>query len=255
MLIQKSFTDKQQNISAAAKLLSHPARVAIIEILHSRNTPLLSRDIASLLPLSRTTVFQHLTALKESSWISASVTGGQISYSVNRKNFHSGTQLLLSFLKEQQSIISSERSDLKEKILFLCTGNSCRSQMAEAFFNNYCHSPHIIAVSAGTTPSEEIHPLAIKVMEEKNISLTNNKPKSTDLFLQDKTVSLIVYVCSNAEKNCPLIFPLARRNVSRTFEDPAEIKGSNETIIRGFRRVRDEIETMILNLIKEIPQE
>jgi arsenate reductase len=252
---QGNYTAKQVEIAAAAKLLSHPARISILDLLYRSSIPLLSSEIAQHLPLNRTTVFQHLKALKDQLWINSNVNGGQISYSINKKQLKDDSAHLVAFLAMHQEFTESVERSPVETILFLCSGNSIRSQMAEAFFNHYNRSTSYEAISAGIHPAANVHPLAIEVMKEKGILIDTKKTKGPDAFINKKSISLVIFVCSKAEKDCPYLFPLAGKNISRPFENPLETTGSERDKIRAFRRVRDEIEIMILNLLKEIPQE
>ncbi len=124
------------------------------------------------------------------------------------------------------------------KILVLCTGNSCRSQMAEGFLKYF--DPYLEVVSAGTEPSGEVHPKAIQVMKEIGIDLSNNKPKPVTDFLNDK-FDYVITVCDGAKESCPFFTGAVKHRLHIGFEDPAEVKGSDNFILSEFRRIRDEI--------------
>ena len=126
----------------------------------------------------------------------------------------------------------------KKKILFLCTGNSCRSQMAEGLVNHYL-GDEWHAYSAGTRPAGYVHPLAVGVMSELGIDISRQRSKSADEF-RDKTLDMVVTVCDDAAENCPLWLGQGRQ-VHIGFEDPAQATGSEEEQKAVFRRVRDEI--------------
>lgn len=125
----------------------------------------------------------------------------------------------------------------KQKILFVCTGNSARSQMAEGFVNNL-YKDKYEAYSAGTEPSK-VNPLAIKVMNETGIDISNHRSKGTVEML-DKEFDLVVTVCDTAKQTCP-VFPKMVKQIHKGFEDPAAVEGSEEQKLVVFRRVRDEI--------------
>ena len=125
----------------------------------------------------------------------------------------------------------------KQKILFVCTGNSARSQMAEGFVNNL-YKDKYEAYSAGTEPSK-VNPLAIKVMNETGIDISNHRSKGT-IEMLDKEFDLIVTVCDTAKQTCP-VFPKMIKQIHKGFEDPAAVKGSEEQKLVIFRNVRDEI--------------
>ena len=124
------------------------------------------------------------------------------------------------------------------KILVLCTGNSCRSQMAEGFLKSFDNNLQV--VSAGTEPSKTVHPLAIKVMSEENIDLSKNKPKSVNIFL-NHNFDYVITVCDGAKKTCPAFIGNVTNRLHIGFDDPAEAKGTDDFILSEFRRIRDEI--------------
>jgi arsenate reductase len=125
------------------------------------------------------------------------------------------------------------------KILILCTGNSCRSQMAEGFLKSLDRELEVF--SAGTAPAKEVHPRAIQVMNEKGIDLSSNQPSLIDDFLE-KEFDYVITVCDHARENCPLFTGKVKHRLHIGFEDPAEARGSDEEILSEFRRIRDEIE-------------
>ena len=125
-----------------------------------------------------------------------------------------------------------------KRVLILCTGNSCRSQMAEALWNSLGNGSWE-SVSAGSRPSGYVHPLAIQAMRELDIDLSHHSSKSSELF-QDQEFDLVVTVCDNARESCP-VFPGARQTLHWPFDDPADATGSDEEKLQVFRRVRDEI--------------
>ena len=125
------------------------------------------------------------------------------------------------------------------KILILCTGNSCRSQMAEGFLKSF--DPELEIYSAGTHPSGQVHPKAIEVMNQMGIDISTGYPKDVDQFL-DKSFDYVITVCDNARETCPVFLGKVREQLHIGFEDPAEATGSEEEIIAVFRRIRDEIQ-------------
>lgn len=124
------------------------------------------------------------------------------------------------------------------KILILCTGNSCRSQMAEGFLKSF--DPSLEVYSAGTKPSGQVHPRAIQVMHEIGIDLSRNYPKSTDQFIS-QAFDYIITVCGNAHENCPVFTGEVKRRRHIGFEDPAEATGTDDEILAEFRKIRDQI--------------
>jgi len=124
-------------------------------------------------------------------------------------------------------------------ILILCTGNSCRSQMAEGFLNAF--DSKINVFSAGTNPTKNVHPKAIEVMQEIGIDLKNNYPKNVDTFLNQK-FDYVISVCGGAKESCPAFTGKVKNILHIGFEDPANATGTEEEITNAFRKIRDEIE-------------
>jgi arsenate reductase len=124
------------------------------------------------------------------------------------------------------------------KILILCTGNSCRSQMAEGFFRSF--STEIEVFSAGTEPSNQVHPKAVTVMQELGIDLSGHHPQKVDEYLDD-SFDFVITVCGHAKENCPVFLGVVKQHLHIGFEDPAEATGTEEEILEDFRRIRDEI--------------
>ena len=123
-------------------------------------------------------------------------------------------------------------------ILILCTGNSCRSHLAEGILRNALGESFRVE-SAGSKPAGYVHPLAIKVMNEIGIDISAHHSKHLDAFLDDR-VETVITVCGNADQVCP-VFPGQVNRHHWGFDDPAHATGSKEEQLAVFRRVRDEI--------------
>ncbi|MFA7082862.1 MAG: arsenate reductase ArsC [Bacteroidales bacterium] len=134
-------------------------------------------------------------------------------------------------------------------ILILCTGNSCRSQMAEAWLKQI--NPSLNVYSAGTYPQNNVHPLAIKVMEESGIDISTNIPKSVDNLI-DKEWDYVIFVCDNAKETCPNFYGKVKNFLNYTFEDPAKTEGSEEFIWKEFKRVCLEINHIFFFLNEKV---
>lgn len=132
------------------------------------------------------------------------------------------------------------------KILILCTGNSCRSQMAEGFLKSFNSSLEVH--SAGTTPSHEVHPKAVDVMQELGIDLSNNYPKKVEQFLNNE-FDYIISVCGGAKESCPAFIGNVKLHIG--FDDPADATGNEQEIYTEFRRIRDEIKRDFYLFYKE----
>ncbi len=134
----------------------------------------------------------------------------------------------------------------KKSVLILCTGNSARSQMAEGLLKHIGGEGFIVR-SAGTEPSS-VRPEAIKAMAEIGIDISRNRSKSVDEFV-DQEFDYVMTVCGNAQENCPY-FPAKTKLIHQSFEDPATAEGNEESRLKAFRRVRDEIEIYLRQIIE-----
>ncbi len=123
-------------------------------------------------------------------------------------------------------------------ILILCTGNSCRSHLAEGILRAALNEDFRVA-SAGSKPAGYVHPLAIRAMAEIGIDISNHHSKHLDEFLADE-VKTVITVCGNADQVCP-VFPGQINRHHWGFDDPAHATGSEDEQMAVFRRVRDEI--------------
>ena len=126
----------------------------------------------------------------------------------------------------------------KPVVLILCTGNSCRSHLAEGILRAAAGDVFDVQ-SAGSKPSGHVHPLAIQVMAEINIDIAQHRSKSLNEFLNQK-VDTVITVCGNADQACP-IFPGQVNRHHWPFFDPAKAEGTEEEKLKIFREVRDEI--------------
>ncbi len=125
------------------------------------------------------------------------------------------------------------------KVLILCTGNTCRSQMAEGFLK--VMNPALEVYSAGTEPGEKVHPVAIEVMKEEGIDLSKGYPKPVEKFISTP-FDYVITVCDGAKEACPVFTGKVKHRLHIGFDDPAEATGTPEEIKKVFLRVRDEIE-------------
>ncbi len=132
---------------------------------------------------------------------------------------------------------------MRKRVLILCTGNSCRSQMAEGWVNYLLHDSWE-AHSAGTRPAAAVHPLAVRVMAEVGVDISNGVPKVVEGFLGEEW-DLVVTVCDAAKESCP-IFPRPVEAVHISFPDPAAAEGGEEQRLAVFRAVRDDIRARLV---------
>lgn len=134
-------------------------------------------------------------------------------------------------------------------VLFLCTGNSARSQMAEALLRHHA-GDRFEVYSAGLEP-KGIHPLTVRVMEELGISLKDHRSKSLEEYLGKLPVRYAITVCENAEQQCPRLWPFAVNRLSWRFPDPAAAEGTEAERLQCFRQTRDGIDRRIQQWLAE----
>ena len=138
----------------------------------------------------------------------------------------------------------------KQRILFLCTGNSARSQMAEAFVRKYAED-RFEAHSAGLEP-KGLNPLTVKVMDEMDIDVSGQTSKGVDTYLGKLHFHYLVTVCDDADRNCPTVWPGVNERMHWSFQDPAAVEGTEEEKLEKFREVRDLIEKKIKDWLAQI---
>lgn len=138
-----------------------------------------------------------------------------------------------------------------KRVLVLCTGNSCRSQMAEGLFRELGKGEWE-GHSAGSAPSGYVHPLAIEAMMLRGIDVSEAKSKSIEEF-KGQTFDLVVTVCDHAKEACPF-FPDADERLHWPFDDPAGATGTDDEKMQTFVRVRNEIENRIAAYLEQAPE-
>jgi len=130
---------------------------------------------------------------------------------------------------------------MKKKVLFICTHNSARSQMAQAFLNHLCGDRYL-AFSAGTKPSG-VNPYAVEVMREVGINISHHRSKSVKEF-EGEEFDYVITVCDSAKEECPY-FAGGKKQIHKSFPDPSSYEGTREEKLEFFRKVRDEIKEWI----------
>jgi len=139
---------------------------------------------------------------------------------------------------------------IKAKVLFLCTGNSVRSQIAEAFLKKY-GGDEFEAYSAGLEP-KGIHPYTERVMEEVGINLSGQHSKHVKEYMGKVHFGYLITLCDEAEESCPATFPGIARRLHWSFEDPSAFTGSEDEKLAKFREVRNQIEQRIKSWLAEV---
>ncbi|PJA97598.1 MAG: protein tyrosine phosphatase [Ignavibacteriales bacterium CG_4_9_14_3_um_filter_34_10] len=138
---------------------------------------------------------------------------------------------------------------MKKRILILCTGNSCRSQMAEGFLKSF--DDNLEVYSAGTKPAAKVNPFAVKAMKEVGIDISNGKAESVDKYLS-QSFDYVITVCDNAKETCPVFIGAVKYRLHIGFDDPADAVGTEEEVMPVYRRVRDEIKNEFKKFLKQI---
>jgi len=138
---------------------------------------------------------------------------------------------------------------MKKQILIICTGNTCRSQMAEGFLKSF--DKNLEVFSAGTNAESIVNPYAVKVMAEKGIDISKQNPKSVDIFLKE-SFDYVITVCDGAKEVCPVFTGNVKHRLHISFEDPAGVKGNDEEKLAIYRKVRDEIEKEFLEFARKL---
>jgi arsenate reductase len=143
----------------------------------------------------------------------------------------------------------------KQKVLFLCTQNSARSQMAEGFLRNLA-GDRFDVMSAGIDPTNEIHPCAVEAMSEVGIDIFEQYPKGLSTYLGKMGFNYLIIVCARAEERCPKTFPGVGTRFSWIFEDPRRDEEiPYDSMLERFRLVRDEIELKIRDWLEHPERE
>ena len=136
----------------------------------------------------------------------------------------------------------------KRRVLILCTGNSCRSQMAEGLVNRYL-SKQWQAYSAGTSASGSVHPLAVRSMAELDIDISDNISEPVEGY-RELNPHLVITVCDNASQNCP-VWLGEGSVVHLPFDDPTKVIGSDAARMAACREVRDRMRDILLSYLRE----
>ena len=124
------------------------------------------------------------------------------------------------------------------KVLILCTGNSCRSQIAHGFLQSF--SSDIDVFSAGTKPAEKVNPKAVEVMKEAGIDISDHIPHNVSEYINEPW-DYVIKVCGGAKESCPVFVGNVGKRLHIGFDDPSDAIGSDEFVMAEFRRVRNEI--------------
>lgn len=134
-------------------------------------------------------------------------------------------------------------------ILILCTGNSCRSQIAQGWLKTL--NPSLNVHSAGTNPAKEVNPLAVKVMKESGVDISSQKPKNVEEYL-NMDWDYVITICDDAKETCPTFLGKTKHQLHYSFEDPSKAVGSEEFIWSEFQRISLEINHIFFFLNEKV---
>lgn len=227
------FSEEIKDLAQMAKVMGHPVRLYILQKLAKMNACCYSGDLVDELPIGRSTLSQHLKELKYAGLIQGELEAPFIKYCLNRETWERARYLFNDLFDQNKKLTL-----IKMKILILCTGNSCRSQMAEGYLKAL--DERLTVFSAGTNPSTSVHPKAVKVMAEDGIDISGHTPAPVENYL-DQTFDYVITVCDGAKESCPVFTGKVHHRLHIGFEDPAEVTGTDDFVLSEFRRIRDEI--------------
>lgn len=259
---------KYQTTSDQLKLLAHPVRLRILDVL--RVGPECVCHLEALLDKPQPYVSQQLRLLRKANVIVDERRGHNIYYRLTDKTVYGWLDQILGPATEDPALIHLKKTlpclcptcdaslqvsfsqgvppqnveMSKAKLLFLCTGNSARSQMAEGFLRAYADDEFEV-YSAGLEP-RGLHPLAAAVMEEAGIDISHQTSTDLRAYLGRIHFAYLITVCARAEENCPAAFlESSGERLDWYFDDPAAFEGSEAEKVMEFRKTRDQIDRRI----------
>jgi len=238
------------------KLAGHPIRWSILTRLARSDYRV--QEFVTCFQLPQNLVSYHLRLLRAGKLVTerkSSADERSIYYSLDVEQFRSlyllaGKQLHPAltagalFLSDRECPESRPR--IQPRVLFLCTENSARSQMAEALLSHLSHGT-ITAFSAGSRPAERVHPLAVQVMQRCGIDICSARPKHLSDF-RDQHFAVVVTVCDRVREVCP-VFPNDPERIHWSFPDPALVEGLDDACVHAFERTSLQLATRIRLLI------
>lgn len=133
------------------------------------------------------------------------------------------------------------------KILIICTGNTCRSQMAEGFLKFF--DPQLSVFSAGTAAEGKVNPTAVRVMKEMGIDISRQKPEPVENYMNEN-FDYVITVCDGAKEVCPVFTGDVKHRLHIGFEDPAAAQGAEEEVLEVYRKIRDQIQELFYEFYK-----
>jgi arsenate reductase len=262
---KKKPSDRITRISDLSKALSEPVRIRMLMCL--QRGPLSLNHFIDIFDLAPSTLSKHLHILESCGLISAVRQGRWRLYQWPEDGKDQAVQSFLIWMKDfaaddadlkadaakravavQKNPAPSPKSD-RIRVLFVCSGNSCRSQMAEALLREK-GGPGFVVESAGMNP-REILPLTVSIMDEIGIDIGNQKPKSVMNYIGTTHFDYLITVCPTADEHLP-VFPGVTHRLHWPMPDPAQVKGTAAQKKKAFRQVRDQLEKKISDWLKEL---
>lgn len=231
--------DNYNELAEIHKALSHPARLYILSFLMDQ-ARCYTGELTEILPFSQATISQHLKVLKDAGLIQGEIETPKIKYCLHPENWAIAESLIRKFFE-------SQRGQIMKKILVLCTGNSCRSQIAEGYLRHFAGSRAEI-YSAGVE-THGVNPRAIAIIKEDGIDISRHTSNHIDEY-RNIDFDYVITVCDNARERCPY-FPTKAVKLHHNFPDPAQATGSQEEIMNEFRRVRQMIKEFSQKFVME----
>jgi arsenate reductase (thioredoxin) len=262
MTKQQNESDFLNLITAAGKAVSHPLRVRALALLHEGEVCLCK--FSEVLQVADSTMSKHMQVLVDAGFVRKRRENKWTYYSlqIQPDPFIRSLTIQMYELVQNDPLIKDDnrKKDVisctedfqmreKEKVMFLCSHNSCRSQMGEALLRKHA-GDRFEVFSSGLYPAD-INPLTLKVLEEADTDTGSLKPESARDYLGRVTMQYVIIVCSRAESECPSTWPGVSNRMYWPFDDPAAAEGTEEERLEVFRRVRDEIEARILEWLTE----
>lgn len=243
------------------KLAAHPIRWSVLTRLARSDYRV--QELVDFIQLPQNLVSYHLRQLRAGKLVTerkSSADERSIYYSLDLEQFRvlyeeAGSQLHPALIDRPAQTVAKNRSnrvDPSLRVLFLCTHNSARSQMAEALLQHLSHGK-IEASSAGSDPTGQVHPLAVRVMEHLGLDMSQAHPKHFDEF-RGQHFDAIVTVCDRVREVCPA-FPEDPERIHWSFPDPALLEGSEEARYHAFEQTSLQLATRIRFLITLLEQE
>jgi arsenate reductase len=249
---------EKDQIIAICKALSDPGRLEVLAALDTEEMCLC--DLAERLGLADSTVSRHMMILEQAGLVESRKDGRWRYFRHAQVDMPGPAQYAVAWIRkcikgsglDESGMVRQGKHvsvcETKTNVLFLCSGNSCRSQIAEAYLRKYGNDLFHV-YSAGLEP-KGIDPMTVEVMQEVGVDISNQKSKGVLDFIGRMHFGYLITVCSRAEEICP-IFPGISFRFFWPFEDPVKFNGADSSRLLKFRQVRDAIEKKIIQWVQE----